>query len=156
MSGPRHTRSAVRPGWRRQADSLLAGGLVLLLLAGAATVLVVTVPVVAAGQALVHGDTVLVVLTGDAGDGVGPGTRVSVVWGTDSDRVDGTVRKAGKGAGALREYDLPGQLAGGGDVLVAEADVPPPDASAGPSGTATAYVGRRPLIDLFLGRGVEQ
>jgi hypothetical protein len=154
VSGPRHVRSAARPAWRRQADSLLAGGLALLLLTGAAIVLLVSVPVIATGQALVHDDTVLVVVT-SGGAGIAPGTRVSVVWGTGSDggdRADGTVRKVEKGADALRRYQLPGQ---GGDVLVAEAQLAegPRD---GLSGTATAYVGSRPLVDLFLGRGVER
>jgi hypothetical protein len=155
----RHGRTG-RPAWRRRADALLGGGLVALAVATGAVLWLVTVPVVGSGQALPARDggdprQVLILLAGADADGVEEGTKVSVVWGLDGDRVDGTVR-ALRGPEALSSAGLPAGSVPD-DVVVAEAELEPAGTvAAGTPGTATLYVGRRPLVDLFVGRGVER
>lgn len=164
MTAParRHQRSG-RPAWRRRADALLAAGLGGLVLVTAAVLALVTVPVVGSGQALLREpgsgsgpQQALILLSRADADGVGPGTEVSVVWGADGDRVDGTVRAVG-GPDLLARYGLPDPGDPGGGLVVAEAELDrDPAARVGLPGTATAYLSRRSLFGLFVGRGVER
>ena len=159
----RHSRPPARPAWRRRADSLLGLVLAAVTVAVALTVWLVTVPVVGSGTALVTDpdaggrQQVLILLSGADGRGVGPGTEVSVVWGAESEKTDGTVdavRGPAPAAELAARYQLPAELFGAGTVVAETSVTGVPGARAGLSGTATAYVGRRPLFLLFLGQGV--
>lgn len=163
----RHLRATTRPSWRRRGDSLLGLVLAALVVGSGLAAWLITVPVVGSGTALVarpNDDTgdqqVLIVFSGDDARGVEAGTEVSVIWGTDSEKVEGTVSEITgplPGRELAERYELPDTLLGDGDAVVAEARFDPiPGARAGLSGTATAQVGRRPLVQLFVGKGVSR